>query len=71
MAAASVLNEAVTVGRPVCETCYDRNDCDLREARGSHMTSCEFYFPDVRAPRTPARIATPEDARTAMETREV
>ena len=65
------MNMRNPVGRPVCETCYDREDCDLKESRGSHMTSCEFYFPDIRADRSPARIATPEDKRKAMETREV
>lgn len=55
---------------PICETCYDRENCELRPAGGQHLRECDFYFPDVRTDRTPAPIRTPEDRRQPMETRD-
>lgn len=56
---------------PVCETCYDRENCELRPAGGQHLREeCDFYFPDVRTDRTPTPIRTPEDRRQPMETRD-
>lgn len=54
----------------ICETCYDREACELRLTGGQHLRECDFYFPDVRTDRTPTPIRTPEDRRQPMETRD-
>ncbi len=54
----------------ICETCYDRETCELRSTGGQHLRECDFYFPDVRTDRTPTLILTPEDLRQPMETRD-
>ena len=55
----------------ICDNCYDREDCKLREERGHHVEKCAYYFPDLGSAdcRNPNPLATPEDRRKPMARR--
>lgn len=53
----------------ICEDCALRDDCLERERIGRHAASCEVFYPDLSADRSPRAPMTPEDRRRPMQTR--
>ena len=53
----------------ICERCALREDCLERERIGRHAASCEGFYPDLSADRSPRAPMTPEARRRPMQTR--
>lgn len=53
----------------ICEQCALREDCRERETIGRHAASCEGFFPELSADRSPRAPMTPEAGRRPIQTR--